>query len=528
MGCVGSTYAGDEIHISVTDTSARPTPRSSASRPDLDDQPSSPTPSSTRSSRRSTLSSDSKAGASIPRTSFHHNYCLISRLGKGAFARVYLAHFRRDKEDGSEGPAEVAVKIADLRSTRDSTIPMLDHRLRRNAEKEAMVLYRAGGLDRCVSYVDFFVNGHFAYLVMEKCEMSLLQALERSTELNEYTLAHAFRGMLAALAAIHGVGIVHRDVKPDNFLCNGGLAQGVVKLCDFGLADVLSARQLELKDSYGTAPFMSPEMLSDKGYASKTDIWSVGVVCYVLLYGQFPYSPQEKTGKAMKAAIQTGVPEPTFLPRPIPQKPKGGTTMEVLQISDGATSFVTTLLERDPEVRPSATVALTDAWMRLEPTAEDNSRVPSLRMMLSAAKRAGAFTPPQPAATECPMERELAALQSKHHGKACRILRSAADAEWTKVCERMSRLDSCSKESTMAYSVQTPLSASGEDRQAGAGSLTLNKMGLSMSTASTCPPLDQSTPKSTGAGPLMHRGFTVRSGGSPRAGRCLDPTLTHV
>merc|ERR1719356_1121229 len=77
-----------------------------------------------------------------------------------------------------------------------------------------------------------------AYVVMEKCDVTLLQALERSSKLKESTLRSVLRQMLQALAAVHAAGIVHRDVKPDNFLCTGPSC-GTVKLCDFGLSRAL-------------------------------------------------------------------------------------------------------------------------------------------------------------------------------------------------------------------------------------------------------------------------------------------------
>jgi len=171
--------------------------------------------------------------------------------------------------------------------------------------------------------------------------------------------------------------------RQDNFLCTG--ENMTVKLCDFGLAEVLPTAKSELKGVYGTAPFMSPEMLGAGGYGTATDVWSLGVIAYVLLFGQFPYQPVETTAKAMKAAILSGVPAPTFRPR------------QSLEIGDNsrtsaaALDFLHATLSRNKNARPSAAAALKMPWLNIKAQPGDPWSAPSLRPMLYAAKRTGAF-----------------------------------------------------------------------------------------------------------------------------------------
>merc|ERR1719158_1096216 len=124
--------------------------------------------------------------------------------------------------------------------------------------------------------------------------MSLLQGLEAQQLYDEFTVKGVLLGMLRALEAIHSVHVVHRDIKPDNFLCSGGLH--TIKLCDFGLAESVAAsgHQVVMRDIYGTAPFMSPEMLSCNGYDISTDMWSFAVIAYVMMLGSFPYQALDK------------------------------------------------------------------------------------------------------------------------------------------------------------------------------------------------------------------------------------------
>merc|ERR1712093_596019 len=98
-------------------------------------------------------------------------------------------------------------------------------------------------------------------------------------------------------------------------------------------------------------------MLKMEPYGAKTDTWSAGVVAYVMLFGEFPYHPAESTSKAMKAAILSGTPAPSF-------HPKAGLDMGGnIKISSEAISFMKPLLSRDPETRPSADEALEHSWI---------------------------------------------------------------------------------------------------------------------------------------------------------------------
>merc|ERR1712032_1489498 len=173
--------------------------------------------------------------------------------------------------------------------------------IKREAVMEAKVWSKVSRHANVVCLKKSFLQDRLCFFVMEKCDGSLLTYLESwaGSELNEFSLGSLFAQMLRACDHIHKLGIVHRDIKPDNFLTK----QSVVKMCDFGLADVMPAT-LGLCGVFGTAPYMAPEMLKNHRYGCKVDIWSMGVVAYVLLFGEFPYTPAERTSLAMKRVIR--------------------------------------------------------------------------------------------------------------------------------------------------------------------------------------------------------------------------------
>lgn len=339
---------------------------------------------------------------------FHPQYVLMGKLGKGAFAEVHLA---RKVSTGQE----VAVKISDLRMQRSNggKSDEIDTKARRAVQKEAAVLRKTGGLPHCVGFFEDFTEGWLSYVIMERCDITFLQALERYPDLTEQTLAPMFAEMMEALCGVHALGIVHRDVKPDNFLCCGEKNQ--VKLCDFGLAEELPGPNQDMKGVYGTAPFMAPEMLGSQGYNAKADVWSLGVIAYVLLLGQFPYQPAECSAKAMKAAIVTGNPMPTYRPKASLPAPGNGRPA----ISTSGTNFIKTLLDRDRSARPDAQEAKRDPWLNVSSNGEQWGAT-SLRPMLYAAKRCGAFDtrkPPDDAKTAGSVGHFVQVAQVKHHGE---------------------------------------------------------------------------------------------------------------
>jgi serine/threonine protein kinase len=257
-------------------------------------------------------------------------------------------------------------------------------------------------------------------MVMERCSFSLLHHLDHVAELTECTLGQVFAQLLRGLAHMHASHVVHRDLKPDNFLI--GDDGQTVKIADFGFSIRLQ-KGGKLRGMCGTAPFMSPEMLADGGYDSKVDLWSIGVSVYVLLFGVFPYMPKEPGCKLMKMAIAGGV-RPNF-------KPVGNSTKETSFRTEPAVTFVKNLLCRRPEGRPSATEALNMEFMVASAAGRhaDGIELPSLRTMLRSAKKVGAFDMRE-VRTDEDVDGLLNTLQEEKHGVPLIGLQATTSAEF--------------------------------------------------------------------------------------------------
>ncbi len=211
------------------------------------------------------------------------NYVVESLLGQGGMGEVYLA---RHPELGRE----VAVKVLGATLSADATAI---GRFR----QEAMAACRIGH-DAIVEILDIGQMGDGRhYYVMEHLRgQSLHDYLQETGLLSPQECLDILRPVLAALAAAHAVGIVHRDIKPDNiFLARRRDSSLQVKVLDFGIAKLVNTTVPPLVATrsgalIGTPLFMSPEQCAGTGdIGPATDIYAVGAVLFNMLTGRPPF-----------------------------------------------------------------------------------------------------------------------------------------------------------------------------------------------------------------------------------------------
>mmetsp|Transcript_146289 Transcript_146289/g.380232 ORF Transcript_146289/g.380232 Transcript_146289/m.380232 type:complete len:522 (+) Transcript_146289:3-1568(+) len=279
---------------------------------------------------------------------FHGKYALGPKLGEGSFGQVRAVTRKASQNT-------LVVKILDIRAATGvvgkSGYGELDPAKESLALKECQIWRRIGPSKYVIELFEVFVGGGMVYAVMERCECSLLDKLKDIGAWTEAEMKAMYRQMLLGLDHVHRQDIVHRDVKPDNFL--HGL-DGVAKLADFGLAASLAGAggmAVGLQGHVGTAPYMSPEMISGKRYRYKTDMWSYGVTLYLMLFGNFPYGAKARSADEMKAAILEGK-APTYCSS-VRQKEDEETSFVL-----GAIDFLKIFLARSPKQRCNASGGL--------------------------------------------------------------------------------------------------------------------------------------------------------------------------
>ena len=230
-------------------------------------------------------------------TVFDGRYRIIRKLGAGGMADVYLAE---DQELGRN----VAIKILNDRHAADDSFI---ERFRREAKNAAGLSH-----PNIVSIYDRGEAEGTYYIAMEYLEGRSLKELivSRGPAPIKVSIDYA-RQILAALAAAHRRGIVHRDIKPHNVLVN---PEGRLKVTDFGIARSGASQMTEVGSIIGTAQYLSPEQARGAPVDQTSDLYSVGVVLYEMLTGQVPFTGDTPLEIAMKHLSE--VPKPPSELRP--------------------------------------------------------------------------------------------------------------------------------------------------------------------------------------------------------------------
>lgn len=137
-----------------------------------------------------------------------------------------------------------------------------------------------------VKYYETYDDVKFIYLVMELCPQGeLFDKITEGENFSERDAAVIMEKLIKAIMHCHGMNIIHRDIKPDNVMYS---VDGEVKLIDFGLAKQTATKGEVIHAIAGTPYFIAPEVLK-KNYQKECDIWSLGVVLFVMMTGAYPF-----------------------------------------------------------------------------------------------------------------------------------------------------------------------------------------------------------------------------------------------
>ncbi|MHC4449216.1 MAG: serine/threonine-protein kinase, partial [Planctomycetota bacterium] len=245
---------------------------------------------------------------------------IVRELGRGGFARVYLA------EDTRLG-RQVALKVFSRAGLADRALVDVDAFL-----EEARVIARLESA-HIVTLFQLREGPDAALMLeMEYVRGGTLDDLLRAGGLSLDQAEAVIRGMLRGLGTAHAGGVLHRDIKPANILITEA---GAAKLSDFGLAQAIGEEVDFDGAMHGTPVYMAPELLVGESPSAQSDLWSVGVVAYQMLSGNRPFPASDPA--TFFAAVHNEDPAP--LPPLVPPH---------LQ------SLVARCLEKQPGARPSS------------------------------------------------------------------------------------------------------------------------------------------------------------------------------
>ena len=272
-----------------------------------------------------------------PSKSFKHNYKKICILGKGAFGKVYkVKEIATDKI--------FAVKQISINNSE------LNYEL---VLKEINVLSNISH-PNIVKYYKYYEESNKIYIIMEYLEGGTLKEFinNEKNKINEDICRIIIKQILNALNHLHYIDdICHRDIKPENIMF--GLKDNIntIKLIDFGL----SSNSFEHKnylENCGTLIYMAPEQISNKIYSKSVDIWSIGIILYMLLNnGRNPFYNKGESREKIIYKIRNKKVE--FDDKNYP-------------ISEMGKDFIKKLLKKNSSSRYTVRPALNHPWITME------------------------------------------------------------------------------------------------------------------------------------------------------------------
>ncbi|XP_040292250.1 serine/threonine-protein kinase 17A-like [Bufo bufo] len=266
---------------------------------------------------------------------FADHYRVVGKeLGRGKFAVVkkcvelltgneYAAKFLRKRRKGEDCRSDIINEIAILEMARFSPhVVDLHEVFETNSEIILVMEYAAGGeiFNQCVA--------------------------DQDEAFTEKDVVRLIRQILQGVLYLHGNNVVHLDLKPQNILLTSSKPLGDIRIVDFGLSRQVDSIK-EVREILGTPEYVAPEVLNYEPISTATDMWSIGVLTYVMLTGISPFlgdTKQETFLNISQVAIQYS-------------------QEEFEGISDEAIQFIKSLLIKNPRKRARADECLKHAWL---------------------------------------------------------------------------------------------------------------------------------------------------------------------
>ncbi|XP_068199417.1 hormonally up-regulated neu tumor-associated kinase [Antennarius striatus] len=270
---------------------------------------------------------------SFPHSKRVGSYLVGKMINKGSFAKVM--------EGLHIGTGEkVAIKVIDKKKARQDSYVLKN--MKREPRIHQMVRH-----PNIVVLLETLETENSYYMAMELCGGGdLMDRICDKRRLEEKEVRRYTRQILSAVDHLHKHGIVHRDLKIENFLLD---EHNNIKIVDFGLSNTLKAESLSLEllsTQCGSPAYAAPELLAHRKYGPKVDVWSIGVSTFAMLTGTLPFTVEPFNIKQLHQKMVNG--EISSIPS---------------DVSKGAEAFVLSLLEPDPTKRPSIRAAMEERWI---------------------------------------------------------------------------------------------------------------------------------------------------------------------
>ena len=283
-------------------------------------------------------------------------------LGKGKFGLVKLGIHRGSGR-------KVAIKIINKKLVTAIDVQQV---------KTEIDILKIAKHPNIIQLYDVFENENYIYIIMEYCAGGdLFSYIEkRGFRLPETRAAEIIHKLSTAVYFLHEYGVVHRDLKPENILMTDNSSNADIRLVDFGLGKIIGPGEM-CTDPFGTFSYVAPEVLKEKPYSFKVDLFAIGIIAYLLVAGFLPFDHETSEKEIARQTVY----EPTPFPISIWKN-----------ISNEARMFVDNLLQKNPEKRMDIKEVLQHKWLQKFNAKESISFKKRNESDLSGAQKFEAFS----------------------------------------------------------------------------------------------------------------------------------------
>ena len=224
-----------------------------------------------------------------------NEFSIKETIGQGSFSKVKLGINKLTGE-------KVAIKIMDKKR-----IKLLSEKKR--VQRELNIIKKLNHINIAKIY-QIKEDTNNIYIIMEYIENNLFYCIMTNKYLSEQESSFYFFQLISGLDYIHSLGIVHRDLKPENILLT---KKRLLKIIDFGLSNYYIKGKL-LSTSCGSPSYTAPEVILGKKYdGCKIDIWTCGIILYVMVCGYLPFEEKEDKNSLFKKIIKGRIEYPRYI-----------------------------------------------------------------------------------------------------------------------------------------------------------------------------------------------------------------------
>lgn len=260
-------------------------------------------------------------------------YTIGRELGRGQFGVTYLC------TDNLNAHRYACKSIAKRK--------LVTKNDKEDMRREIQIMQHLSGQPNIVEFKGAYEDKHSVHLVMELCAGGeLFDRIIAKGHYSERAAASICRAIVNVVHICHFMGVMHRDLKPENFLLSSKDENAALKATDFGLSVFIEEGKV-YRDIVGSAYYVAPEVLRRR-YGKEIDIWSAGVILYILLSGVPPFWAETEKG-IFDAILQGHI---DFESSPWPS------------ISSSAKDLVRRMLTQDPKRRITSAQVLEHPWLR--------------------------------------------------------------------------------------------------------------------------------------------------------------------